>query len=659
MPRRALAYLMLLTSTAAAAAGAPTSLLGFNYSEWLGAATQMAADTSGALYLLGSCPASSESPSCVSKLSADGKTILWQNALGFQTKTMAVSPSGDVFVIPVNLPSDTSIYVAKLRAAGSGVIWKAAAGFLPPANTVVTPVLAADSQGRAYVAAVSGTTVVDNAGAWVTTVVRLNAAGSAIDYSAIITGSATSIAADGSGAVVVAGSVVQSCFVSRVAANGSVDYYTPLAGNAVPALALDASGNAVIVGSQGLNRGWLQRLNSRGIVTVSTSIVTAGAGLSPLGLDAAGNAYVLGFTAPPQLPPLRNSIAPCLPAHQPPGTFAGTAPVLTVVAPDGSTPQVTYVPEAAYASPANGDGATLLLAVGPDSRVFVATGPATGFEPTQQGPLPPAAPPGQTILLQLSPQSTAQTTPLVCAVNSATYLPWAVAPGELVSLVGSGLGPVEGAQTQASPQSPFPVQASGVQVTFDGTPAPLLWVQDSQINAVVPWTLKPGTNTRICVSSGGTRTNCLTWPVEQTAPGVFLVDGVHAAALNQDGSINSAANPAAPGSIVSVFATGLGPIDPPPTDGSVLGIQLPNNVLQAGVVAERVTVSRTGAPNGYLTAPVAVSYAGPAPYLVAGASQINFQIPTPDSPVPDPDGYYLALPSMLSPAFAIYVAGHK
>jgi hypothetical protein len=125
-----------------------------------------------------------------------------------------------------------------------------------------------------------------------------------------MTGAPTSIAADGSGAVVVAGSLVQASFVTRVSPDGSVGYYTSLAQNEVPALALDASGNAVIVGSQGGFQGLLQRLNATGAVTVSTSVVTAGAGLSPLGLDSAGNAYVLGFTPAPQTPPLRNSIAP-------------------------------------------------------------------------------------------------------------------------------------------------------------------------------------------------------------------------------------------------------------------------------------------------------------------------------------------------------------
>jgi hypothetical protein len=44
-------------------------------------------------------------------------------------------------------------------------------------------------------------------------------------------------------------------------------------------------------------------------------------------------------------------------------------------------------------------------------------------------------------------------------------------------------------------------------------------------------------------ANNGTKTNCLTWPAVQIAPGVFTVAGTHAAALNEDGTINSAANP--------------------------------------------------------------------------------------------------------------------
>ena len=91
---------------------------------------------------------------------------------------------------------------------------------------------------------------------------------------------------------------------------------------------------------------------------------------------------------------------------------------------------------------------------------------------------------------------------------------------------------------------------------------------------------------QVCVAYNGVKTNCLSWPVVEAAPAVFTVDGVYAAALNQDGTINSADNPAAPGSIVSIFATGLGPISPAQADGTLVGFPLPNNVLPVGVEAQ-------------------------------------------------------------------------
>jgi uncharacterized protein (TIGR03437 family) len=200
-----------------------------------------------------------------------------------------------------------------------------------------------------------------------------------------------------------------------------------------------------------------------------------------------------------------------------------------------------------------------------------------------------------------------------------------------------------------------------VGVTFDGTPAPLLWVQDSQINAIVPWSLTPGSTTEICVLLSGATTNCLTWPVALTAPAVFTVDGSHAVALNQDGTINSAKNPATPGSIVAVWATGLGPINPPQTDGAEVVTPLPANLLQTGV--EAWWLAMIGPFNSLAMAPLPVSYAGPAPYLVAGTSQINFRIPPANSAVPDTAAFYLALapasssvPPLRSQNFYIYVS---
>src|ERR1035438_3100450 len=176
------------------------------------------------------------------------------------------------------------------------------------------------------------------------------------------------------------------------------------------------------------------------------------------------------------------------------------------------------------------------------------------------------------------PPSGAQAPPLAAVANAASYGTGPVSAGELVSLGGNGLGPPQGIQLTATPQTPYPTQAGNVEVTFDGIPAPLLWVQDAQINAAVPWEVA-GPTTQVCVTYNNVKTNCLTWPVAQVTPAVFMQDSSYAAALNQDGTPNSAAKPAQPNSIVSVFATGLGPISPAQPDGSLIGLPLPVDVL--------------------------------------------------------------------------------
>jgi uncharacterized protein (TIGR03437 family) len=146
-------------------------------------------------------------------------------------------------------------------------------------------------------------------------------------------------------------------------------------------------------------------------------------------------------------------------------------------------------------------------------------------------------------------------------------------------------------------------------------------VQDGQINAIAPFGLTPtpGRMTQICVSYNSGNTNCIQRPVVQASPGVFTFYGTHAAALNQDGSINSPTNPAKPGSIVSIFATGLGAISPGQGDGSVVGLPLPTNsvpvfggTFMGGIIFSMV--------------PITPQYSGPAPYEVAGFSQVNLTV---------------------------------
>jgi uncharacterized protein (TIGR03437 family) len=108
----------------------------------------------------------------------------------------------------------------------------------------------------------------------------------------------------------------------------------------------------------------------------------------------------------------------------------------------------------------------------------------------------------------------------------------------------------------------------------------------------------------------------LSLPAAPAAPALFTADGSgkgQALALNQDGTLNSAANPAGAASIVTVYGTGFGATSPISTDGVLASPDLDSIVLPV-----RITVAGKEAK---------VTYAGSAPGLVAGISQINFQIP--------------------------------
>jgi uncharacterized protein (TIGR03437 family) len=624
---RVKAFLCLALWSATGAMAASNLPLGVDFSEWLNLnAMQISTDSSGAVYIASG--SSGGWASTVTKLSADGKTMLWQNQLGFLVAAMAVDPNGGVYVIPLSMPGDTSIYVAKLSASGTGLAWKAPVGFIAPSaiGGQMPPVVGADSQGRSYVAGSN------DAANDAMSVVRLNAAGTAVEYTAQVKGTPNVITVDSSGAAFVAGyQIVPNAssaadFLARVAPNGSAGFFTNLPPqNLVPsAVALDGSGGAVV-----FEGGALQRVDSTGAITLSTAV---SGGLSSA-LDAAGNAYVAGFINGKL--PVKNSIGTC---GSDAANLGEAFEFVTVLAVDGTVLQTTYIPGGQYGA------YRLLIATGANSNVFVVAAAGTTYAPTQAGPFP-AGGSASTFLLRLSPNANAQILPLTCMVNGASFLTGGIAPGEIVTLFGAGLGPQQGVQPQATAQSPFPTLAAGVEVTFDGTPAPLLWVQDTQINAVAPWSLTPGQNTKVCASYNNVKTNCLTWPVVQSAPAVFTVDGTTAAAINQDGSVNSLTNPAPVGSIVTVWATGLGAIAPIEADGALVQFPLPQNVLPIGVEAAWCF------PFSCSSFPIyQVTYAGPGPYLVAGISQIDFQV------VPFSGLNAVVLPSAQSPYFGIFVA---
>lgn len=109
-------------------------VLGVDFSEWLMPhVTQIATDSSGALYILSAgSNVFAAPPTLITKLSSDGKTILWQDNVGFSVDTIAVSPNGAVFLIPAWQPGDASTFVAKLSESGIGLAWKTPIGSVLP-----------------------------------------------------------------------------------------------------------------------------------------------------------------------------------------------------------------------------------------------------------------------------------------------------------------------------------------------------------------------------------------------------------------------------------------------------------------------------------------------------------------------------------------------
>ncbi len=190
--------------------------------------------------------------------------------------------------------------------------------------------------------------------------------------------------------------------------------------------------------------------------------------------------------------------------------------------------------------------------------------------------------------------------------NGATLRTGPVAPGQIISIFGFDVGPSPAQGLALDASGRVTTDLGGTRVLFDGIPAPLLFVSATQVNAVVPYALSTASMTRLQVVFQGRATNTITLPVVASSPGVFAI-------TNQDGSVNTAANPAAPGSVLVLYGTGEGQTSPAGIDGSVANAVFPKPLLD-------VTVTIGGRPASIL-------YAGAAPGFVAGVLQVNVTIP--------------------------------
>ncbi len=141
--------------------------------------------------------------------------------------------------------------------------------------------------------------------------------------------------------------------------------------------------------------------------------------------------------------------------------------------------------------------------------------------------------------------------------NAASGLTGPVAPGEMVVIGGSGLGPAQLVSSVPGSDGLLGTQLAGTTVQINGTPVPVIYTWATQVAAVVPDSLS-GDTAQFTVTYQDHAPASFPVPVAPAAPGIFTQDSTgrgRAATVNQNGLIDTAANP---GDDVTLFVTGAG-----------------------------------------------------------------------------------------------------
>jgi uncharacterized protein (TIGR03437 family) len=201
-------------------------------------------------------------------------------------------------------------------------------------------------------------------------------------------------------------------------------------------------------------------------------------------------------------------------------------------------------------------------------------------------------------------------------VSAASYESSGFAPGTIVTVFGNLLGPQTGAVFSVNSNGTIDTTLGGTSVKVEGIPAALLFAQNGQVNMILPYSLNTTGEAYVEVTYNNATSVQFNIPLAPAAVQIFTADASGSgpgSILNQDFSINSASNPAAPGSVVMVYGTGGGAVNPVVNAGSV-----------AGATLSWITSQYSATVNGEAAT---VLYAGSAPGLVYGVYQFNVQLP--------------------------------
>ncbi|HEY1337482.1 MAG TPA: SBBP repeat-containing protein [Bryobacteraceae bacterium] len=583
----------------------------------------------------------------VTKFDASGN-LVFSTLLGGPTAdvatALAVDSAGDVYLTGTTggqFPAtpnaadpggaSAGAFAAKISGDGQRVLY---ATYLP-ASMSGPAGIAVDAQGNAYVAGKNA----DNHGF----VLQLNREGTAFAWTVLFSGSgrdaATSITLDPQGNIVVAGrstspdlpatggvyqprlAGAQNVFVAKIDPAGHVIFTTYLGGSGEDSAAqvkTDPAGNIIVAGATSSGDfpttpdaflaaaeaplwnltspgGYASRLTPDGRKLLWSSYVpssdghrTLQSGVTSLAIGPSGDLYLAGI-AGSAFPVTASAPQPCL-GSQPLDAFAAHVDAA------GALRDATYIADANLQQG---------LVVRDDGTVLAGwhlSGPSVSLAQIRFGGSGWTAPP----CLSSAPLNAA-------TLDTRGYL----SPGEFLTLSGFGIGPDAGAAWPGGSNTP-PLTLGGVQVLFDDKPAPLLYAQSRQVNVQAPSWLAPNSITSITVTYKGAVVGRFTAETTRGEPGLFRLEpniSTQALAENEDGTINSAANPAAPGSVVTLWGTGLGPLAQPCAAGGLNAAGPVNLAPGYGVILN---------PGGRVGD---IEYAGGAPSLLCGVYQINLRIP--------------------------------
>jgi uncharacterized protein (TIGR03437 family) len=295
--------------------------------------------------------------------------------------------------------------------------------------------------------------------------------------------------------------------------------------------------------------GYVTKLNATGTGLIFSTYL-GGSGedvVTSMVMDAAGQIYLGGVTSSQDFPGLPVAPDACRPSFVYPTVFA------TRLSADGSSlaeTQLAFGLAPDIAGPYGPQNVESLGNIALDGQ-----GKATAW---MAGTL-------ATIDLFAAPSA------LVCTTDAANIAPLSIlAPGQLVSLFGRGIGPELAVSGQPQGGS-FPRSLGGVSVTFDGVAAPILYASSIQLNVQVPYEIAGSASVTMKLQPPiKTAASSAEFAVVPSHPSVFLqaaefagcndvtTSSLPPVALNTDGSLNSCSNPTAPRTNVRIFLNGLG-----------------------------------------------------------------------------------------------------